>query len=174
MDAFLTNSSDELLDVYFRQASHLRSHLRRRVSSCELADDAMQETWIRIAGLDSVPPIRNKLAFLLRLAGNIASDLARQERRHSSVRNNDDFALEAIADDAPTPETVIIQRDLLKALTRSLLQLSPNVRATLLMSRCDDLTHREIASRLNVSESMVAKYLSQALRHCREVFRAFA
>jgi RNA polymerase sigma-70 factor (ECF subfamily) len=39
------------------------------------------------------------------------------------------------------------------------------------MNRCDGLTHREIAARLGVSESMVARYLVQALRHCRDHFR---
>jgi RNA polymerase sigma factor (sigma-70 family) len=172
MEASRTSSIDELLDVYFKQEKHLRSHLQRRVGSTDLAEDAMQETWIKLAGMNALPPIGNKLAFVLRVAGNIASDLSRQERRHTGRRSDDDSALEAIADDRPTPETVIIQKDLLKALTRSLLELPPNCRAALLMSRCDDLTHREIASRLQVSESMVAKYLAQALRHCRNVFRS--
>ncbi|MDM9627705.1 RNA polymerase sigma factor [Rhizobium sp. S152] len=172
MDALHSNSVDELLDIYFRQEKDLRSHLQRRVGSTELAEDAMQETWIKLASMESLPPIGNKLAYLLRIAGNIATDLHRKERRHTGRRSEDDSALQAIADDGPTPETVIIQKDLLKALTRSLLELPPNCRAALLMSRCDDLTHREIASRLKVSESMVAKYLAQALRHCRDIFRS--
>jgi len=36
------------------------------------------------------------------------------------------------------------------------------------MFRVDGLSHREIAERLGVSESMVAKYIGQALRHCRD------
>jgi len=35
------------------------------------------------------------------------------------------------------------------------------------MFRVDGLSHAQIARRLGVSESMVAKYIGQALRHCR-------
>jgi RNA polymerase sigma-70 factor (ECF subfamily) len=49
--------------------------------------------------------------------------------------------------------------------------LSAKPRQALLLNRCDGLSHREIAQKLNVSQSMVARYLAQALRHCRDHFR---
>jgi RNA polymerase sigma-70 factor (ECF subfamily) len=40
------------------------------------------------------------------------------------------------------------------------------------LHRRDGLTYDEIAERLNISASMVKKYLSAGIRHCREHLRS--
>jgi len=79
--------------------------------------------------------------------------------------------LAAVADNMPSPEVCVIDRDQLRLLALALARLPAKPRAALLLSRCDGLSHREIGVRLKVSESMVAKYLGQALRHCRDHYR---
>lgn len=165
----------DLMSVYLRQWRVLRNLLRRRIGSHELAEDALQETWLRLAGMKSEPEaIQDRQAFILRVAGNIAIDLVRKERRLAARYVTDEALLAAIADSAPSPEVFAIDRDQLKSLVVALARLPSKPRAALLLNRCDGLSHREIAERLKVSESMVAKYLAQALRHCRDHFRAIA
>jgi RNA polymerase sigma factor (sigma-70 family) len=160
---------DDLIDTYLRQWSFLRSLLRRQTGSHELAEDTLQETWIRLSRMkgDSAD-IRDNQAFILRVAGNIAIDLVRREQRHGARCISDEALLNAVADASPSPETVVIDRDRLRALARALARLPAKPRSALLMNRCDGLTHAMIAQRLKVSESMVARYLVQALRHCRD------
>ncbi len=134
----------------------------------------MQETWIRVTGMENPPSVSDKHAFLLRVAANIAIDLIRRERRHDRRCIADDDLLTSIADQAPSPEVIVSDRDQLRALVNCLMQLPEKPRSALLMNRCDGMSHRAIAERLDVSESMVAKYLAQALRHCRDVFRAMS
>ena len=162
---------DDLLSVYLRQLRSLRSQLRKRVGSAELADDVLQETWIRVSTMKDPPAVRDGQAFLLRVAANIAVDLIRREHRHHSRCVADEDLLASIADSAPSPEVIAIDRDRLRALVGALMRLPDKPRTVLLMNRCDGLSHREIAARLKVSESMVAKYLAQSLRHCRDAFR---
>lgn len=172
---FVADTSDDLMSVYLRHWFMLRSALRKRVGSPDLAEEAMQETWLRLAGMKSQPQaIHDHQAFLLRIAGNIAVDLARKENRHSKRCVNDAAFYEDIADSYPSPETFAIDRDQLRFLALALAQLPEKARRALLLCRCDGLSHREIAVRLCVSESMVAKYLAQALRHCRDHFRTIA
>ena len=148
---------EDLIAVYLRQWKVLRGLLRRQTGSHELAEDALQETWIRLAGMKQCPgPIHDRQAFILRVAGNIAIDLTRRERRHGGRCISDEAILGAIEDSYPSPALAL---------------LPAKPRAALLMNRCDGLSHREIAGRLKVSESMVARYLAQALRHCRDHFR---
>ncbi|MDR0251740.1 MAG: RNA polymerase sigma factor [Brucellaceae bacterium] len=170
-----TNNPEELMSVYLRQLKSLRDMLKKRTSSHELAEDALQETWLRLSKIENRPhEVRDHRAFIIRVATNIAIDLLRKEQRHHKACLSDDEILKAVADTAPTPETCAIDRDHLRQLVCALLQLPEKPRTALLLARCDLLTHYEIAQRLHVSESMVARYLAQALRHCRDHFRKLA
>lgn len=170
-----TDHSEDLLSVYLRQLKWLREILKKRTSSHELADDALQETWLRLSRIqERSSEVRDHRAFIMRIANNIAIDLLRKEQRHHKACLSDEEILQAIADTAPTPEVFAIDRDQLRQLIYALLQLPEKPRKALLLARCDLLTHYEIARRLGVSESMVARYLAQALRHCRDHFRTLA
>ena len=169
------NNPDALMSVYLQQLKYLRNMLKKRTSSHELAEDALQETWLRLSKIEThTYEVRDHRAFITRVANNIAIDLLRKERRHHQACLSDEEILQAVADTAPTPETYAIDRDHLRQLVYALLQLPPKPRTALLLARCDLLTHHEIAQRLDVSESMVARYLAQALRHCRDHFRTIS
>ena len=161
--AATTQSDDDLMSAYLRHWKALCAHLRKRTGSQELAEDALQETWLRLAGMKGdAAAIQDHHAFILRVAGNIAIDLVRRERRHTVHCVSDETLLAAVC---------VIDRDQLRLLALALARLPAKPRAALLLSRCDGLSHREIGVRLKVSESMVAKYLGQALRHCRDHYR---
>ncbi|RFC63543.1 sigma-70 family RNA polymerase sigma factor [Fulvimarina endophytica] len=160
--------ADELASIYLREWRSLLAILKRRTGSVDVAEEAVQETWLRIAGAsETAPAILDRHAYLLRVAGNIAIDLLRRDRRRAALPLTD-AVLERLVDAAPSPETQAIDRDELRALVEALALLPDKPRRALLMARCDQLTHAEIAERLGVSASMVAKYLVQALRHCRD------
>lgn len=165
--------SSDLMLTYMHQWRTLRGHLSRRTGSRDLAEEALQETWLRLATMAEQPAaVQDKHAYLLRLAGNIAIDLLRREQRHAARCLSDDSVLREIADQTPSPEAYALHRDELRALVRALMTLPAKPRTALLLNRCDGLSHLEIATRLGVSQSMVAKYLAQALRHCRDSLRA--
>jgi len=160
-----TDERGDLLSVYVRQWKVLRTMLKRRLGSHELAEDALQETWLRLAGMKEFSaPIRDRQAFILRVAGNIAIDMTRREKSYVS----DEELLNAVADATPSPEAFAIDRSQLRFLVLALAKLPPKPRVALLLSRCEGLPHREIAKRLGVSENMITRYLVQALRHCRD------
>lgn len=165
-------NSEDLMSVYFQHLKYLRDMLKKRTNSHELADDALQEIWVRLSKIENrTYEVRDTRAFILRVANNIAIDLLRREQRHYKACLSDNEILLGIADTAPTPEKYVIDRDQLRQLVYALLQLPTKPRSALLMARCDLLTHFEIAQRLNVSERMVTRYLTQSLRHCRDHFR---
>ena len=66
---------------------------------------------------------------------------------------------------------MLLAREELRQLVRALLLLSDKARSVLLMGRCLGMGHRDIAATMGISESMVAKYMAQALRHCRDHLR---
>ena len=115
---------------------------------------------------------QDQQAYLLRIAANIATDIARKERRLNAPLIRDDLTLSFIADQTAPVEKRLIDREQLHHLTRALLQLPTRPRRALLLNRLDGLTYAQIAAKLGVSENMIGRYLLQALRHCRAHLQA--
>lgn len=141
--------------------------LTRRTGDADRAADLAQDTYLKLAVSPAGDEIHNPRAYVYRVAGNLAIDML---RRDSRVAN--DFVAseqrEAVPDPAPSPEAGAVARQRLRLLEAALDELPPKPRLALLMHRVEGRGFAEIAGRLGVSESMVAKYMAQALRHCRD------
>ena len=72
--------------------------------------------------------------------------------------------------DDPLERTESSQR--IRSLKCALDQLPPKLATTLLLHRFDGLSIEEIASQLGVARITAAKYLAQALLHCRNAANA--
>lgn len=141
--------------------------LTRRLGDSTQAVDVVQDTYIRLATLpDGDADIRDPRAFVFRVARNMAIDAARHHRWRGGFERDEAEGM-AVAAAEPSPETRAMDRQSLDALDAALADLPAKARQALLLSRVDGLTHAQVAARLGVSESMVAKYLAQALKHCR-------
>lgn len=145
--------------------------LTRRTGNADRAADLAQDTYLRLATLRPANvDIENPRAFVYRVAGNLAIDTLRREGRIAT-----DFTFleagEGVADPAPSPEASVSARERLRRLEWALDELPAKPRLALLLSRVEGRSFAEIARQLDVSESMVAKYIAQALRHCRDELR---
>jgi RNA polymerase sigma-70 factor (ECF subfamily) len=68
---------------------------------------------------------------------------------------------------APSAEDVIEAKQRVVKLEAAIEELPLKCRRALLLNRLEGKTHAEIARTVGVSESMVAKYIVQGLKHCR-------
>lgn len=142
--------------------------LTRRMGDAARAVDVAQDTYVRLATTPEVDAdVREPRAYVFRVARNMAIDTLRRHRLRDDFERDEDEGL-AVADAGPTPEARLMDRQSLHALDAALADLPAKVRQALLLSRLEGATHAQIAARLGVSESMVAKYLAQALKHCRQ------
>jgi RNA polymerase sigma factor (sigma-70 family) len=154
-----------------RHYDDLLRFLTRRLGNGHDAADVIQDAYLRLAAVqDGALSVRDARAYVFRVAGNLAIDRLRGDGRAAAHLAAAE-AREEIADQAPSPEAAVLARERLRLLDEALDRLSPNARRALLLNRLDGLTHAEIARRLGVSESMVAKYIAQALRLCRDWLR---
>lgn len=160
-----------LIETFAEQYEALLRFLTRRTGSAEKAADIAQETYLRlvVAG-EAASEIGNPRAYVFRVAGNIAVDSMRRDRR---IERRTAPAAEAARtpDPAASPERALFDRERLAMLDAALRDLAPAQRRALLMSRVEGRTFAEIAVILGVSESMVAKYIAHALRACRARLR---
>ncbi|TDF86399.1 sigma-70 family RNA polymerase sigma factor [Pseudomonas sp. H9] len=164
----LTPPVSGLLASFQEHYDDLLQFLTRRMSDRQRAADVAQETYLKLVKIEQQDlSVLHARSFIFRVAGNLAIDTLRREQR---MAGNLDYTATAgeVVCPAPVPEAALLARERLAQLDEALLQLSPNARQALLLNRVEGLTQAQIAQQLGVSESMVAKYIGQALRHCRD------
>jgi RNA polymerase sigma-70 factor (ECF subfamily) len=159
-DATLAALRQLFLDRY----DDLKARLTQRLGSGDLAGDAMQDTWLRLARADVAGVVRSPGSYLFRTVLNVANDHRRSEKRHLTAVEIE--SLLNLADDTPDPEQVVEARSDLHAFEAVLAELPPRQRAILLAARIDSLPLQEIADRLGVSLRLVSKELRLAHEHC--------
>jgi RNA polymerase sigma factor (sigma-70 family) len=154
------------LPAFEQHHDDLLRFFTRKLGCRDLAADCAQETYVHLARMGSAVPVQNPRAFLFRVATNLAIDHLRKSRTRETI-----LGIEPPCEDAPctapSVEDVIEARQRVVRLESAIKELSVKCRTALLLNRLEGKTHAEIARTLGVSESMVAKYIVQALKHCR-------
>lgn len=155
-------------DLFRRYHRDLGAFAYGRLRDSEAASDVVQDAFLRYIahtqGAKAAP--ETPRFFLWRIVSNLILDLRRRERRWGRPVTLEDAGALEMADPRACPERQVSAREELRILTRALDALPKNVRSALLMNRVEQLTHAQIAKKLNVSPSMVNKYIMRALSHC--------
>lgn len=155
------------LDALFRRYHRdLTAYAYCKLRDRDAAADVVQDAFLRYLqrdgrGEDALQPG----LFLKRVVGNLTIDVGRQSRRRGTTVPIDAVA-EHLADPAPSAERAIIARQDYARLKRALDALPLPVRAALLLSRVEGLTHAEIAAHVGISGSLVSRHIVCGLRHC--------
>lgn len=153
-----------LLTLLVASYDDLKQRLTRRTGSADLANEALQDTFLRLSNADGIGPVRDLHAYLFRVAMSAISNRRVAERRRRTVSETD--ALFDLVDDSPGPERIIEARSEINAL-KQVIQELPARRREILMAICvDEVPLRQVAERFGVSVRTVQVELKQALVHC--------
>ena len=156
----------QAVEAYYEE---LRRFVWRRTGSACLADDVVQETWIR-ATITSAAMPDNPRAYLYRMVGNLTIDQLRQEGKQPCAAT-EDLVLEQIASPAPPPDMAVAAQQELVVLVEAVRGLPEKCRLVFLLYRGRGLTMRQIATRLGISEKTVEKHIARAMVDCRRKLR---
>jgi RNA polymerase sigma-70 factor (ECF subfamily) len=149
--------------LYGEHRTWLQCWLFRRLGCREIAADLTQDTFVKVLSKGAVSSIEQPRAFLSTIAHSLFVNLLRRRQLERSY-------LEALAQLPetlmPSPEERWQLFEALQAIDTMLNGLPDNVRTAFLLSQLEGLTHRQIAERLNVSQSSVRQYIARALLSC--------
>ena len=151
-------------DVALRMGGDVLRFLRSRLANDHEAEDLAQEVYLRLLRVKDNERILNPRAYVLRVAANVVFEwrlLARNRLAHSAD------PLDQMLDGQDTQHEAEVQQEV-RQLEAALTTLSPKCRAVLLMHRRDRYTYEEIAAKLEISVSMVKKYLVKGLSVCQQ------
>lgn len=127
------------------------------------AEDAVQETFLKLYRNGSWREMENERAFLARAAWRVAIDRLRQ-RTHGAQ----DFSDIELASSDPNPEQAAIAGDWHAAIHRLVDGLPEELRQPLALSTIDEMNSREIAETMSIPEGTVRTRLMRARQLLKE------
>lgn len=150
-------------EALFRQHSRtLRNYIFYKCGDAELAEDMVQEAYIKLWNNCKDIPFANALFFLKRVANNAFLNvvkhqkvvLAHEKTPTSDVTNED-------------PSFVLEEKEFMQKLENAIANLSEKQREVFLLNRIDKKTYAEIAVFLDISQKAVEKRMRNALKKLR-------
>lgn len=162
---------DDLDQVFIRERLILVRGLVRTVGSLPIAEELIQEAYLKVSAALRDRPVEHLAPFLHQTARNLALDHLRAVRRRGTVVVPEHAAqkLEEIPAAAPGPEASTRDRQLLRRLDAALSRLPGRQQRIFVLSRLEGMALGDIATLLDVSLSTVQKDLRAALLACMAV-----
>jgi RNA polymerase sigma-70 factor (ECF subfamily) len=153
-----------LLACFIAERRNLARYLTGRTGCSATAEDLLQDAWFKLNRL-SGEPVDNPLAYLRRMAANLAIDDARANARRLLDPVEIELLLE-VPDEAPNAEQAISDRQQLQRLAEILEELPERRRELFLAARLEGQPHKALAQRFGVSLRTVELEVRRALDHC--------
>ncbi|HYE85045.1 MAG TPA: sigma-70 family RNA polymerase sigma factor [Vicinamibacterales bacterium] len=163
----MTNT-DWLIQEFESRRSRLRAVATRMLGSSDEAEDALQETWIRLNRSDAAA-IDNLGGWLTTVVGRVCLDMlrARKSRREDSLDADD--AADAAADPLDSEAELILADSIGPVLVSVLDTLTPAERVAFVLHDMFDLSFDEIAPIVERSAAAARQLASRARRRVRAI-----
>ncbi|GFE89950.1 RNA polymerase sigma factor [Steroidobacter agaridevorans] len=141
----------------------VRNWLKRRWGNTLDIDDLIQESYSRIASLDSIDHIDNLRSYFFRTAHAVATDLMRRAKVENFSRVTE-IEWSNVLDESPSPDRVVDASQRLERVNDLLSKLTWTCRRVIELRRIEGLSQRDTALRLGVSESVVENHIARGLK----------
>ncbi len=147
--------------------AELNRFIERKLGTSEISEDILQDAYLRLRHYPSLATIENPRAFVFRIVANLVIDYQRSAS-HRLPHDNDEDVLHSIVDNTAKPDEHYLALQRMEIINAALAELPDKCRLAFYLHRIEGFSHAEIAEQLQLSTSMVGKYLFKAMTHCRE------
>lgn len=156
--------ADPVQTLYTAHHGWLLGLLRRRLNCPHGAADLAHDTFVRVLQRpEVVPDLREPRAYLTTIARGLLHDHWRRRSLEQAWLDT----LAALPEDVMLgPEEALAMRETLQQLDDLLGRLAPKAREAFVLSQLQGLGYAQIATRLDVSERTVKRYMAQGFELC--------
>jgi RNA polymerase sigma-70 factor (ECF subfamily) len=158
---------------YAEHSSSVRAYLGARVSSKELAEDLLQQTFLRLVQRANRASIENPWAYIRATASHVLADHYRSSQARQAGKFVE-FSEEQHEGRDATPGRWLQTQEQMGQLERALGTLSKQVRRSFILSRVNGHTYAEIGEILSISPRTVEKHVAKGLATCFRHLQKFA
>ena len=139
--------------------------LSSRVGSADLADDLLQQTFLRLLQRADWARVENPKAYIKTTARNVLADYFKLQSVRFSAADIE-FSEERHSDETWGPGRLLQSHQKLELLVGSLRTLSTSVRRAFVLVRFFGYTHAEAGEMLGLSPRTVQKHVAKGLATC--------
>ncbi|MFC1811098.1 RNA polymerase sigma factor [Thermodesulfobacteriota bacterium] len=154
---------DKFSPFYWTQKDKLFGYLMRLTSNYQLSSDIMQESFTRY--LEKYGPQTQNVSLLFTIARNAVWDNARKKKYNKEIEND-------IEDTTIDPEQLTLVRESYRNVLSAMHKLNKDQRDILALTVSSDLSYREIASIIGISEANVKVKVHRARIRLKEILQA--
>lgn len=162
----------DFLKLYDENVAAIFRYIFLRVNSKETAQDLTSEVflraWKQLAENDSNLVIKNKRAFLYRIAKNLTIDFYRRKSRTEVSLGDITIQIPNLKDDPAAEISLELE---LEPIKKALAEIKDDHAEVIIWHYFDELTIPEIAEILDKSEGAVRVMLSRGLEKVRELLK---
>lgn len=145
----------------------VRAWLRRARTSPEDIDEIVQETYCRLAALETVEHIASPISYFHSTARNL---LARRLRRQRIVPMEALVQVDSYQDDGPSPEDLAVARMAHRTMLSLIDDLPERCARIVRLRKIEGLSQRDIAVQLGTTEKAIEKQVWLGVRLLREAW----
>lgn len=163
-----TESETDIASIALRYKRGVHAYFLRRVGDRSEADDLTQDVFASLARRSRTEPVENLEGYVFQVAANLLRDRLRRQNVRPSIQS------EGFADpysrlvDEISPEREAISKDSYTRFVKALEMLPERPRTVFVLNRFEEMTGREIAALLGISQRQVEKDISRVLSLLRE------
>lgn len=157
--------------VFGSHDRQLRRYLHRMLGSKHAAEEVAQDTYTKLFRLCRPEDVKCPRALLFDMATKHAIDYLRAERVRTQVLGSA-AEINEIADAAPRPERRAAIEEAMQHLKKIIQELRPKYRPVFVLRYVHQLSHQEIADRLNITADAAQQRAAAALTECRDKLAA--
>ena len=161
------------LELFLAHRRALIDYAYRFTGDRTVAEDLVQEAWLRFDRISRKRPLEDPAGYLYRIARNLALDQRKSATREKQVISTGNYsvAVETAPDKTPTPETVTLYKDEYAHLQEALAELPERTRIAVEMHRFGNCKLKEIAAFLGISVGLAHKLVADGVEHCKQRLR---
>lgn len=150
--------------VYEQYYGQIRNYLYYKSGDQELADDLLQEAFLKLWEKWEQMEQETLIRYLYTIARNLLNDQFRHQKVVYAFQSANPF------DDREreSPEFSMEEKEFDQRLQQIIGNMPDLNREAFLMNRIEQLTYKQIAERLGISEKGVEKRMEKALRYLKE------
>ena len=149
--------------LFHKHAKDLRRFLFFKTKDIDLAEDILQDAFIKLWDNCAKVNYEKSKSFLFTVANNLFLNIKKHEKVVAQHQKN-----VIKSNNQETPEFVMLEKEFLEKIEKAISDLPEKQKEVFLLSRIEKMKYREIAEMLGISVKAVEKRMHLALLEMKE------